>query len=416
MANEQAKRPHLYELDPLRSCTALSVIVVHVLAFTAYLNATGLGYDIQNAVLVAFHFTREVFLFVTAFALVYVYNGRQVSPWQFWKKRAVGVVLPYVFWSLIYVCVDTHITSPGAFLQTSVFDILTGNASYQLYYILLTMQFYLFFPLFLPCIRFCARYPWKTLTVSFVVQVVFFYVDFHTIQNSTLPFWQAVTYYQDRFLPVYQFYFILGGLTACYFTQVRAFVLRHGRLILSVFVLMLAGLCLHYALQLGVFHETVGYATSVLQPEMVFYSIALIFCAFWLVCRWASKLDMRQHPGSVRLWHTLSNASFGIYLIHVLILNSILLRWMVPALPTVWPVALRVFLTWFVTAGATVIICLLLLRMPILSRLVGRSGPPRKKRTQTGRPVQVRLPDPAVEQQEMGIPPTPERTTQHILS
>jgi len=225
-----------------------------------------------------------------------------------------------------------------------------------------------------------------------------------------------VTYYQDRFLPVYQFYFILGGLTACYFTQVRAFVLRHGRLILSVFVLMLAGLCLHYALQLGVFHETVGYATSVLQPEMVFYSIALIFCAFWLVCRWASKLDMRQHPGSVRLWHTLSNASFGIYLIHVLILNSILLRWMVPALPTVWPVALRVFLTWFVTAGATVIICLLLLRMPILSRLVGRSGPPRKKRTQTGRPVQVRLPDPAVEQQEMGIPPTPERTTQHILS
>ena len=55
LAKEQTKRPHIYELDPLRACTALGVVAVHVLFFTAYLNSSAVGYQIQNAIVVAFH-------------------------------------------------------------------------------------------------------------------------------------------------------------------------------------------------------------------------------------------------------------------------------------------------------------------------------------------------------------------------
>jgi peptidoglycan/LPS O-acetylase OafA/YrhL len=319
-------------------------------------------------------------MFVTAFALVYVYNGKHVSLLQFWRKRALGVVLPYVFWSEVYILVNVGFVSPGAFLRTSVFDILTGNASYQLYYILLTMQLYLVFPLFLACIRLFARHPWITLTTSFVLQVLFFYVDFHTIQTNTTPFWLTISGFQDRFFLTYQFYFILGGLTALYFQQVRAFVLRHGRLIASVFIVALAGLWLHFALQVNSYKESVGYATSVLQPVMVFYSLAIIFFALWLACRWVSRSNAGERPRGYRFWHTLSDASFGVYLIHALILTQ-LLRWLVPALPTSWFEPLRVFLTWFLVAGGSVAISAMLVKIPVLSRLVGRDGTRKEKRS-----------------------------------
>jgi probable poly-beta-1,6-N-acetyl-D-glucosamine export protein len=386
VAKEQSKQPHIYELDPLRACTALGVVAVHVLAYTAYLNSSAIGYQMQNALVVAFHFTREIFLFVTAFALVYVYNDRRLAPLPFWKKRALGVVFPYVVWSIVYVLVNTPFKSPGTFFQTTIFDILTGNASYQLYYILLTIQFYLIFPLFLSFIRACARHPWITLAISAALQLVLFAVDYYTIQQSNQPFWQAVTYYQDRFLLVYQFYFVLGGLSALYFRQIRAFVLRHGNLILGAFLCTLAILWLHFTLQVRVYQESVSYASSVLQPMMVFYSVAVIFFALWLASCWVEKSRQGERPRGYRFWETLSEASFGVYLIHALILSA-LLKWLLPTLPTSWFEPGRVFLIWLLTAGGALTVSILLTRLPILSRLVGRSTPLRKKREPARQPT-----------------------------
>ena len=79
------------------------------------------------------------------------------------------------------------------------------------------------------------------------------------------------------------------------------------------------------------------------------------------------------HPKGYRFWRILSDASFGIYLVHVFILTA-LLQWVVPFMPEAWPVALRVFLTWFLTAGGAAGISILLMKTPVLSRLVGRSA------------------------------------------
>jgi peptidoglycan/LPS O-acetylase OafA/YrhL len=182
-----------------------------------------------------------------------------------------------------------------------------------------------------------------------------------------------VATFQDRFLLTYQFFFILGGLTALYLKQARAFVLSHGKWILSGFVLALAALWVHFLLQVDVYHESFGYATSVLQPIMTFYSPTVIALLCWLAYRWANTDPGRAHPKGYRFWHLLSDASFGIYLVHVFILTA-LLQWVVPFMPEVWPVALRVFLTWFITAGGAAGISILLMKTPILSHLVGRSA------------------------------------------
>jgi surface polysaccharide O-acyltransferase-like enzyme len=385
MKQQQVRRPHIYELDPLRTVTAFSVVAVHVLSFTIFLNHSDAGAQVQNAIVVALHFTREVFMFVTAFALVYVYYGKPFSLKKFWTKRSLGTLLPYCIWSVVYVWINVPGQSPGTFIKTAIVDILTGNASYQLYYILLTLQFYIILPLFLLFMKRVAQHPWKTLAVSFLLEVALLYADYHLLQQGTLAssgFWQFFAQYQNRFVLIYQFYFILGGFTALYYQQVRSFLLRYGWMAICGFLAAVAGVWLHFVLQ--VYREPMGYVTSVLQPVMVFYSLAVILLAFWLACRWACRKKRDGHPRGYRIWHVLSDASFGVYLVHALLLTAIL-KWVVPAMPTVWPVAARVFLTWFITVGSATGISVILLNIPVLSRLVGREHSARRKTAQLAR-------------------------------
>src|SRR5437660_2607686 len=369
-------RPYIYELDLMRPVTAVTVVAVHVLAFTQSLNHTTTGLQVQNGIITSVHFTRDVFMFITALALTYVYFGRPFSGKRFWVKRSIGVLVPYCIWSIAYTWVNTSQHSPVAFAKLALFDILTGNASYQLYYILLTLQLYLVLPLFLLLLKYIQKHPWRALSISFALQVFLMYADYRYLQQGTLAssgVWQVVAAYQDRFLLTYQFYFILGGLAALSLQQERAFVLRYGKWIVGGFVLALAALWVHFLLQVDVYHESLAYATSVLQPMMTFYSPVVIVLLGFLACRWASRTDQQGHPKGYRFWRTLSDASFGIYLVHVFILTA-LLQWVVPFMPEAWPVALRVFLTWFLTAGGAAAISILLMKTPILSHLVGRSA------------------------------------------
>jgi surface polysaccharide O-acyltransferase-like enzyme len=119
---------------------------------------------------------------------------------------------------------------------------------------------------------------------------------------------------------------------------------------------------------------------------MVFYSLVVIFFALWLACRWVARHGGSEHPRGWRFWRNLSDASFGVYLIHALILNA-LLRTLVPAMPVSWFEPLRVFLTWFLTAGGALVLSLVLVRIPVLSRLVGRPTK-RKQRTRAVSEIQ----------------------------
>src|SRR2546421_2475120 len=242
-------RPYIYELDPLRAVTAVAVIAVHVLSGTMTLNHTQTGIQVQNGIFTSVHFTREIFMFITALALAYVYFGRPFSGKRFWAKRSIGVLVPYCIWSIAYTWVNTSQHAPGAFAKLVVFNILTGNASYQLYYILLAIQFYLILPLFLLFLKLVQKHPWRALLISFALQVLVMYFDYRYLQQGTLAssgVWQVVAAFQGSFLLTYQFYFILGGLAALSLKQAPTFVLRYGTWIMGGFVLALSADWVHF--------------------------------------------------------------------------------------------------------------------------------------------------------------------------
>ncbi len=374
MAAEDKPRPHLDEIDLMRVVTALAVVGVHVTSFTLLLNLSALGVNLQNGVIDALHFTREVFLAITAFVLVYAYANRPLVVGTFWRKRGVAILLPYLFWSIVYLFVGAPLLPYKPWLERAILSILTGTASYQLYYVILTIEFYLVLPVFLPFVRRVGtRHPWRLLLGSGLLQLAILYIDHAYLETgplSTTVAGQLFNDVQSGFLPLYQFYAVTGAVAALHMDAVRSFVQRRGSLVVAG---SLAGLGLflgRYALAVFVEHQNDLYASSVFQPAMVFYSLAAAGFLYWVGVKWATGRSPGK-PWAQRFWSLLSDASFGIYLIHPLFI-SLALTVAVPRLPAVVPVAFKVFAIWGMAAGLTTLACVVLLYLPGLSRLIGR--------------------------------------------
>ncbi|HUY78250.1 MAG TPA: acyltransferase [Ktedonobacterales bacterium] len=366
-------REHLYEIDLIRSATAICVVGVHAVAFTVILAHSDLGALAQNAVVSALHFTREIFLSITAFVMVYGYANRPFSFLTFWRKRGLGVLVPYVLWSLFYEAFTKPPLPPGQWLLRALNDIGLGDASFQLYFILLSIEFYLVLPWFLRFITWAGRRPWLLLGVSFAVQLILLYVDYSYIERGPFAATAAgkfINLYQGRFLPVYQLNLVCGGLAALYMRQVRAFLLRYGAWSVLTLALGLGLLWGNLLAQVDVTHLGIGYGIDVFQPGMAVYATALAVCFYWVAYRWSIH-RAPQPPRASRFWALLSDVSFGIYLIHAYILIEVM-QYVTPSLPLWAPEPLRVLFVWGLSVVSTVAICVALLYIPWASRLIGR--------------------------------------------
>lgn len=372
----QQQRSYLYELDQMRALTILCMVAVHVLDATAILiPRSPLGTQVQYGVYNALHWTRLIFMFITALALVSSYYGKLFSFPGFWKKRSLGVLLPYVIWTIIYTAIsDSSRPSLRAFLITTLGNVLSGNASFQLYYILLLLQFYLLLPVFLWLLKRTRQHPWTLVVLSFLLQVILWAVDYYTLEANrpSTGFWALVAHYQERFVLTYQFYFVLGGVVALHLTGVRAWLLAHRTWIFVSLGVTLTALSLGYVFQLNVAHMSLAHAIEVLQPAMVFYSISVIAFLYWFSYRPVINQAQPMKLKGQHFWRMLSNASFGIYLVHPLVLGLVLI-WVIFPVDSWLPVVVCVGLTWLLTALGSAAWSILFLNLPLLSHLVGRS-------------------------------------------
>jgi probable poly-beta-1,6-N-acetyl-D-glucosamine export protein len=410
----------MYEIDVVRSVTAICVVAVHAISDTIFLATTSQAWLLQNGVVNALHYTREIFVVITAFVLVYGHANRPFSARTFAKKRAIGVLLPYVAWTIFYDMVRGLRLSKVQWTLHVLGDLLNGTASFQLYYILLVLEFYLIFPWFLGWIQRAGRHPWRLLGVSFALQLVLVTVEYRYMivppfVNTTIG--SYIFQNQDRYLPLYQFYVVLGGVAALYIKDVRAFLVRHGAWTIAAVLLTLAILLgnMLYLFQLP--HPSVGtstaalpyaarlaaqlyldYITTVFQPAMQFYVAAVAAFLYWITYRWAIRRVPRP-PSGYRFWQLLSNASFGVYLMQGYFL-TLGVTDLAPHLPLQWWEPLRVALTVLVVVVICFVLSSIMLYIPGVSRLIGhpcllklRRKPKRKHserddgRRMTGRPA-----------------------------
>ncbi len=135
----------------MRPVKQAGVVSTHaVLYFAPPAASVGAG-----AALTLLQVSREGFFFLSACMLAHAYAGlNRAGLRRFYWRRFLSVGIPYLCWTVIYflyLLPTSHYASPAAALENLARLAYTGY--YQLYFLLVIMQFYLVFPLVLLLLR-----------------------------------------------------------------------------------------------------------------------------------------------------------------------------------------------------------------------------------------------------------------------
>ncbi len=311
MRGESRPRPHIAAFDLIRLLVVGFVVGVHTLSIGGG-TVTGL----PGAFVTVFHTSRELFFLLTAFVLSYNYGRRPRVRWlAFWRRRYWLVIPAYLTWTLIYFLADGNQLDA---MRVLWHDLLTGSARYHLYFLLVTMQVYLLFPLVRWLLRRTSGHHGVLFGVLCAYQLMFSYA----VQEgwSAPGFLGGWLHNPTLWLPSYTLYVVGGALAGWHFERLAAFTRRHLRVAGLVVV---AGLCAGvgtYCLEWLLGGESPGSASAVFQPVVVVETLAFGWGLLALGLRWSDAGAPRR-----RLAASCADCSFGIYLAHPLVLQGLLL-------------------------------------------------------------------------------------------
>lgn len=191
------KKNRMPELDYVRVLAMIGVVVIHVTGAFVYqdsahtLGGMNLAFLLNQVV----RFAVPIFMVLSGLSLGF---GEVRSCGQFWKARFIKLLPPYLVWSLLYWGFYHRFQSWEGVGSA----LLWGTSSAHLYFIAITLQFYLFYPLLR---RLTDRWPLQTLlaavAVSLACQQYVFYAGTGFLPGG-LPLWEL--------LPTWAAYFVLG--------------------------------------------------------------------------------------------------------------------------------------------------------------------------------------------------------------
>jgi peptidoglycan/LPS O-acetylase OafA/YrhL len=356
---ERAAKPRLDHVDAMRPVKQAGVVSTHSLLYFA----SGAGMAVGGC-LMLLHVTREAFLFISACMLTYGYSDlHRVGYRYFYRRRFIAVALPYMCWTVIYFLVTFPGSGLGAWSGLQHFGYLLGTGYYQLYYLVVIMQFYVMFPALFWLVRRLAHRPWVLVAVALGVQILMTSL----MHWGVLPL-QMRGFFATREVTSYLFYLVAGMVVALHLDDVHRWLVRNGWWIFGATVIAAAVAEVWYVSAHDHLVSWLGNATDPLQPVVIPFNIGAIACVYlfgvWLVekrrPRWVRAVTMSG-----------SDNSYTIYLAQMLFIYALRdLGWhsLDGVLP--WPVVSATAVA--IVVLACVLLSSLLARTPLAVALTGR--------------------------------------------
>ena len=297
------------EIDLVRVVTFAAVVAVH--AVTSSVAALDVG---GHAVLMLLHYTRSAFF--VFMAIVLVRSAERSGRTGKLRRRLTLVGVPYLAWSAIYLVVSWVAGDRDRPWDGAGHALLTGTAWYHLYFLLVTLQFYVLLPPFLWLLRVTRRHPWALLATSLAVAIVVTgWLHYGHQAPGPLGPYRA---YAAQLLPTYQFLFVVGGVAALHLDAVLDWLRAHRRAVLAATVAGAVAMEVLYfvCVATGTRADT---ASDAVQPVLQVWAVLLVAGLFAAATRWADA-------GTPHLsWvDRASDLSFGVYLVHPLLLLGLL--------------------------------------------------------------------------------------------
>jgi peptidoglycan/LPS O-acetylase OafA/YrhL len=301
---------HLYAVDLYRVVTFAAVVAQHAVIFTAPVTSPS-----AEAVIFLLHFTREAFFMLTAFVLVHSYLRRPLSPRRFWHRRLPLVLVPYLAWTLVYVTILAVQQGSSPLGAIGLIAHYAATGYYHLYFLVVTVQVYLIFPLLVRLLRRTRGHH----------QVVFDIALHASDRPHATGVLQAVVsiVLPSKSVLTYQLYVVAGALAAWHLEAFQRAISQYGRHSARA-VVAVAAVSLGWYAAAVASGEPAGYAADVFQPVTVAWSLGAAVGLYTWGTHWARGLDV-EHPRRLdKAIAWASDASFGVYLVHVLVLRIVI--------------------------------------------------------------------------------------------
>jgi peptidoglycan/LPS O-acetylase OafA/YrhL len=277
-----------------------------------------------NLVGVLCHLTRYGFVAVTLYVLVLSMQGREMSPWQFWRRRFGLVVGPYLAWTLIYTITDHLIIADNPFppagkmLPHLAHDLLVGEGKYQLYFLLISMQIYLFFPLISWIFERGRNRPWLLLSGGLALQLAVF-VTYQYLPRPSGQAWDIAYQHLWKTLPMYALFITVGVLAAQHRESVDRWVRDH----MATVVLIAAG-CAAFTVAGYLLATSPGnvpwQANTAWNPMSLPWFIGGL-ALLWLIGLVWDDRRAAGRPAGGKLVSQATLRAFGVFAVHPLILD-----------------------------------------------------------------------------------------------
>ena len=306
---DDVKRERMESLKFMRVVAMMLVVLIHAtgvaLRELAPTDTTYVFYLFLN------RFTRfegAVFVFLSGAVLFYNYMVRPFTKetWlHFYRRRFIYIIGPYVAWSIFY---EGYAIYAGLRAFDSwgnvAYRIAFGQSFYQLYFILILVQFYFLMPVFV-----------------YMMQR-FAFVRRHIIWIGLLIEWVSQVWLKDYihlpFTPftVYIASFFLGAWVGTYYERVHTLWKRHMFWIGTGIVMTLGVLYSYWYVERNVKgHLDIPYA--LFKLEAIVYFLVATYVLFKATI-WLEK----KGTASINGWADhVSLYSFGFYLLHPLVLD-----------------------------------------------------------------------------------------------
>ncbi|WP_243719946.1 acyltransferase [Macrococcus lamae] len=287
------KKTYFPEISFVRAIACLLVILTHVtLAYPIeHLNSPTLFTLLINQLA---RVGTPIFALISGLLLFNSSKNKKLNIKTFYKTRFDKIVIPYLFWTIIYLILVKLTHAQSFQMKDMMRYIFLGEGYVHLYFMVVVIQFYLLFPLIT---KFINRN--NILVVTLITTA--FTAGWYLIRNDQ-PF---DLFLHRAFLLNWLAYFFMGGFMALHMDKVKIWCSQHFS---SLSIAVLVSIILMLAeMKLPHLYQSDRVANLLFVP---------VFTAFFM-----SLFHVKANDRWKSILEYIGDRSMGIYLVHLLVIG-----------------------------------------------------------------------------------------------
>lgn len=302
MAKILKENNHIIWIENLRAIATLAVVLLHVASqmFYNFGKVSDLQWWASNLFMNLGRFSVPCFIMITGALIL----GRNYNWKNFIKKRFLRILCPFIFWSIIYIIYNlARIIYKDSsklnlnFILEYIQNKLAYGASYQMWYIYMLIGIYLIFPIFNKWIINSNKKEQQYFLLICLLNYLIQYLSIDFLKTDV-----NINYFSES----------LGYLVLGYYLTNNKFNFDGKKrfyflILISVFLISYLTICI------DTYYSSIIKNSPIqkIKPWDLLQTIS-IFLLFLYIPYLNKK---------IRLLSIVNNYSFGIYLIHVLIMD-----------------------------------------------------------------------------------------------